>query len=64
MTPTHLKYSRDSDLLPKFIDISCGFSRSFGIDASGSIWAWGGGCLGFKEVKDLINIEIFRKRSY
>lgn len=48
--PVQLKYARDKTELPKFVDINCGFSRSFAIDEESNVWGWGGGCLGFKDV--------------
>lgn len=50
--------------LPKFVDICCGFSTSFAIDEDNSVWGWGGGNLGFKDVIIFLKIEIQRKRTY
>jgi len=40
--------------LPKFKDIACGFCRSFALDQEGNAWGWGGGALGFKDVKNIL----------
>ena len=61
--PTHLAKTRDDEPLPKFTDLTCGLSRSFAIDENGSVWGWGGGSLGFKDVLDDDILEKFRKRS-
>lgn len=54
--PMHIKEARDKTALPKFKEITCGFTSSFSIDESGNVWAWGGGNLGFKDVE----IHLFR----
>lgn len=50
LKPFHIQKSAELKDLPQFKEISCGFSRSFAIDVDGNAWAWGGGCLGFKDV--------------
>lgn len=49
--PVQVKESRDKSALPKFTEIACGFTSSFAIDEQGHAWAWGGGCMGFKDVQ-------------
>lgn len=49
-TPSWIKEGRDRTPLPKFKEIACGFTSSFAIDVDGRAWAWGGGCMGFKDV--------------
>lgn len=51
--PTQLSQTRENLALPKFVDVSCGLSRTFAIDDNGSVWGWGGGYLGFKDVKSI-----------
>ncbi len=50
-SPVHICKSRDLSALPKFVDVSCGFNSSFAIDCEGNAWGWGGGNLGFKDVR-------------
>ena len=49
--PVLLKEARDKSALPRFRSIACGFTSSFAIDEGGQAWAWGGGYMGFKDVR-------------
>ena len=49
-TPVLIKESRDKTPLPKFKEISCGFTSSFALEEGGTAWAWGGGNIGFKDL--------------